>query len=542
MKDKKHIDELFQEGFNQFEASPSPKVWKNIQAELKKEKEDRKIIPLWWKLGGVAALLALLLTVGKFVFFPADSVLENTVVVDDTKDSDTIQEETVDANIKDSETSITEETTQEGSNESSENPSKDPGVQNQDAVQNVMTNKTKAEETVVAVEQVPQTDAEKKKSLQNPLIKEDMAVGVAKTEDAVVENKKAVTEKQAAKTKQVTTEGVEGVVSAVEANKKTTEEVETIITDPIRKDAEKEIQKEIGITEGVAISKDTSEKKTVEEEVEDPIKESDKPSIFDAIEENKEAVAAQQKTSGIGAWEVTPNFGPVYYSSLGNGSSLDPAFADNSQTGDVNFSYGVAVSYVITDKISVRSGVNNVNVGYTTGGVELGTGPVSSALRSVDYGDQPVVLSAFDQGTLSDVALPGAENNPFANVIPKTTGGNAEITQNITYYEVPMELKYALLNKRFGINMIGGFSTLFLGSNEISVRDGDFRSTLGEANNLNKLSFSTNLGLGFDYKFSKRFKFNIEPMFKYQLNPYTDSSVSFRPYYLGVYSGLSFRF
>jgi hypothetical protein len=65
---------------------------------------------------------------------------------------------------------------------------------------------------------------------------------------------------------------------------------------------------------------------------------------------------------------------------------------------------------------------------------------------------------------------------------------------------------------------------------------------LGEANNLTSVSFSTNVGLGFDYKLSKKFKFNIEPMFKYQLNPYTDSSINFKPYYLGVYTGLSYKF
>ena len=92
------------------------------------------------------------------------------------------------------------------------------------------------------------------------------------------------------------------------------------------------------------------------------------------------------------------------------------------------------------------------------------------------------------------------------------------------------------------MNLIGGLSTLFLGNNDIAVEAGSFQSTLGEANNLTSVSFSTNVGLGFDYKLSKKFKFNVEPMFKYQLNPYTDSSVNFQPYYVGVYTGLSYKF
>ena len=72
MSDKKHIDRIFQEGFKDFEVTPPAEVWEGIQAALKKEeKEDRKIIPIWWRVGGVAALLALLFTVGT-VWWPGD--------------------------------------------------------------------------------------------------------------------------------------------------------------------------------------------------------------------------------------------------------------------------------------------------------------------------------------------------------------------------------------------------------------------------------------------------------------------------------------
>ncbi|HBC03710.1 MAG TPA: hypothetical protein DC015_05850, partial [Aequorivita sp.] len=227
-----------------------------------------------------------------------------------------------------------------------------------------------------------------------------------------------------------------------------------------------------------------------------------------------------------------------YYSSLGNGSSIDPSFADNPQEGDVNMSYGVQVSYAISKRLSVRTGVNNVDLSYSTTGIEVGTGPVAVALRSVDYGGREIVVTAFDKGALAN----NGPSNGFGDITPKSTQGDARLIQNINYYEVPVELKYSVIDNRFGVNVIGGLSTLFLGNNEISVKADNFNSVLGEANNLSSVSFSTNVGLGLDYKLSKKFTFNIEPMFKYQLNPYTDSSVNFKPYYLGIYSGLSFKF
>ena len=107
---------------------------------------------------------------------------------------------------------------------------------------------------------------------------------------------------------------------------------------------------------------------------------------------------------------------------------------------------------------------------------------------------------------------------------------------------MPLELKYALVNNKIGVNLIGGFSTLLLNNNEVFVEAGDFNETLGKANNLSSLSFTTNIGLGLNYSFSQKLMINIEPMFKYQLNPYSDSSVDYKPYYVGVYSGLSFKF
>ena len=62
MKEKKNIDRLFQEKFKDFEHTPKEDVWKNI-AEKLQEKQEKKpvILPLWYKLGGVAAVLAIIL-------------------------------------------------------------------------------------------------------------------------------------------------------------------------------------------------------------------------------------------------------------------------------------------------------------------------------------------------------------------------------------------------------------------------------------------------------------------------------------------------
>ncbi len=526
MKQKKNIDRLFEERFKNFESSPSPQVWKNIQAQLEKEKEDRKVIPLWWKLGGVAALLALLLTVGNSVFdFSSTSADKSEKPTLTQEDKVQTKEGQKDGNSILKENSDIEVASEEKTLEINESSSKENDLKSNPASEGNVTKKRS--ENAVATETSSKKERSKFQSNSNTNLKENIAVS---EKDAVAANQNSKNKKSADK----------NIIENIGISDKDAVAVQKTEKDIQKKaDAKNEslIKKELGISEtvktDVAVT-DSSEKKN-ETKTEDS---SNKKSILDAIEEEKTKDAVAKKTPPENRWVVSPNVAPVYYSSLGSGSSIDPTFADNSQSGDVNWSYGVQLSYALSNRLSVRTGVSNLDLSYSTSGIEIGEGPVALALRSVNYGNSPIVLTAVDKGTFASQNT----NGGYGNITPKSTQGNAEIVQRINYYEVPLELKYALFNNKLGVNLIGGLSTLFLGNNEIAVRDTGFESVLGEANNLSNVSFSTNVGLGLDYKISKKFVFNIEPMFKYQLNPYTDSSVGFKPYYLGVYSGFSFKF
>lgn len=114
--------------------------------------------------------------------------------------------------------------------------------------------------------------------------------------------------------------------------------------------------------------------------------------------------------------------------------------------------------------------------------------------------------------------------------------------QQIGYLEVPVEVNYALLDRKFGIDLIGGLSSLFLTDNSVVLQSSGKTTELGEANNINSVNFSTNVGLGLNYKFTDRLKLNVEPVFKYHLNTFNDTSGDFSPYSFGVYSGFSFKF
>ena len=126
-----------------------------------------------------------------------------------------------------------------------------------------------------------------------------------------------------------------------------------------------------------------------------------------------------------------------------------------------------------------------------------------------------------------------------ANTNPSFDG---KMVQQLGYIEVPLELNYALIDKKFGVDIIGGISSLFLVENSVLLESEDLVTEIGEANNANEVNFSANAGVGLNYKFNPKVQLNVAPVFKYQLNTFSDTAGSFRPFSVGVYSGISFKF
>ena len=182
-----------------------------------------------------------------------------------------------------------------------------------------------------------------------------------------------------------------------------------------------------------------------------------------------------------------------------------------------------------------------MDYGYNTDDVGFTSSPSarpSSLIRTISYSENSkslVVHSTVDGGQPQQ--QPAA-----ADVSAPSPAREGQMLQEFGYLEIPVEMQYNLLDRRWGINLIGGLSSLFLLENSVSLQSGEAVTEIGEATNMNSLNFSTNFGFGFYYRLNSSFEVNLQPMFKYQLNTFTETSGNFRPYSIGVYSGLNFRF
>jgi hypothetical protein len=248
--------------------------------------------------------------------------------------------------------------------------------------------------------------------------------------------------------------------------------------------------------------------------------------------ERKEIAYEKEERS---KWALGTTIAPVYFNSLEGGSPIDPVFKKNSKDFRSTTGFGLNASYNISKRLSVKSGINFINMNYLTNDVAY-----QSNIKLVNSNPSNINRNQFG----ITLAFTSKENmlEAFGNIDNFISNNIGSLRQEIGYVEVPMELGYKIVDKKLKVELIGGLSTLFLSNNSISLIKNDLELEIGKASNLNKIHFSSNFGLGFRYGFWKAFSANFQPMFKYQINPLSENAGGFKPYFIGLNTGLSYQF
>lgn len=444
MEERKHIDRLYQEKFKDFEASPREAVWKNISSKLKEKERKRTITPIWYRMAGVAAVLAL--------FFNFATDLFKT--------------------------------------------------------------------TFTLNSQIATTERESgfgELNLTSSAFTEDMTRASIILQALMLNTQEKELQERASNAKAPV---INNAPLAVVRNMRELPAFRPLITIP---------NSSFNTITLVAANTDSKEENS-------PVtKFRDLPLVTgneNDFEEIKETNAPLKKL------RVTTTAAPIYFDNMGSGSSIDARFANNESSGEVSMAYGINLAYQISEKLKLRSGISKVDLSHNTRNIAFTAAVNPSSLTGIDY-----------RGEIPKYSIENSAARPFSNISASTEFNRASLAspttgflnQRLGFIEVPIELEYVIIDRRIGLNIIGGGSTLFLDENMVSLNAANFSTNLGRANNLNSVSFSTNIGIGVDYKISPQFQLNLEPIFKYQINTFTNGT-DLNPYFFGIYSGFSFKF
>lgn len=576
MKTNKNIDRLFQEKFKELEVTPPQKVWSDIESNLH-EKSNTYKIPLWMKVSSAAAIL-LLLTIGAMNYF--DNPKSDIIITDiDSKELPSKIDNSInndEFNNDDNNTIITNVDQGEIQNNNE--------IESLNRTQSSSSNNNKFKEESNSVISSVNDKNDNKNTNSNNSFKDINSEDFKDVNSSIIANNSKDVNKNNLedrfenqqkngsdsfiKTNATITTNIDNIdynntSIQIATNKNKFEKILSTIENYV---SDNNLKNESTIAnlsnQNNAFNKfdskdetkfNSTQKNTIAENKDFNIDVSKALKDAENKEKNQEVVAQnienleelfpntedekdKEKEENLNKWSVSSNIAPIFYNSFNTkGSPLDLQFKNSPKTGSKSVSYGIKFGYQLNKKLTLQSGISKMDVGYRIGDVFINpTQQQEAKLANISYNNSGVILNVNAENYIDNPSVETSSSIPIKGTLDQVFG----------YIEVPLELKYRLTNNesKIGINLIGGFSTMFLDKNEVFVTTDEFSSNLGEANNLNNVNFSGNLGLDLDYKINKKIFINVAPTLKIHANTFSNSDKNFKPYLFGVYTGLNYRF
>lgn len=252
-------------------------------------------------------------------------------------------------------------------------------------------------------------------------------------------------------------------------------------------------------------------------------------------------------------WSIAALVSPTYHTNFYPGNDQSTSRLGDDEQALFSYSGGVAFSYKINKRVSVQSGLY-----YSSFGQELSGITSFGGFQDYDYsksGRNFEVLTTnglvytnnadiFLLDSRSDTRLTTRYTKDYFDPAKANLRYiDNSLRQNFSYLEVPVIVRYKLIDKTIDFNLVGGLSSNLLVNNSVyaAVEGGKYQ--VGKTEGLNLITFSSSLGMGMEYNISNNLSLNLEPTFRYYLNPVSQIlGLRIHPYSFGIYSGISYRF
>ncbi len=252
-------------------------------------------------------------------------------------------------------------------------------------------------------------------------------------------------------------------------------------------------------------------------------------------------------------WELGGEIAPLYSDRSINSSSLESSVISNlndKEDGIMAYAGGLRVSFSPARRLSVQSGVYYSRYGQKKNETltynELATAFVSNEVVSIT--NSTGTISMRNQGTdryvmnnsLNDAGMKEIMTQSLLNV---SSSDEVTIKQTFDYFELPLVLKYKVIDRKLDFSFSGGIITNFLIGNKVDMTQNGRNRLIGKTTQINEVNYVGSVGLGIEYPVIPRFALTLEPRFRYYLNTIDQSSqISVHPYSFGFFAGVNYTF
>lgn len=488
MENNKKIGKLFKERLNYLDATPREGGWNAIQTELDKKKKKRRFfIPFWFR---TASLFLTGIVISAYIY-DTNSNFRNFNLFDKkieikTTDSENLKNNKL-QNYKQELVTI-DSTNQKNDDDILSEKS----TENNKFIKSEITKKLESEK----INKSKNSESKNSSNYSNNF-KVSTKSNLKKTTFSKnkFERKKSITEannkKQDSSSTNISDENIIYNQNSISKNT-----IQTTIENSSEKSFQSNLTEKVEIKKTDSISNKKLKKELVKLEEKDSLK-------IEEIKKEKFTLFAF----------ASPTLS-VFNSKT---SLLDSRLDNNSKNAEIGLSYGAYLCFEGTERFSLRIGIAKSNLKFITKNALINT----SNYSEINYA------------------------TGFSNTFIYSQSNNSQLTnikQEITYIEVPLEAKYKIIDKKISINGIIGFSYLFLDKNEVYFETSNgAKYNVGSTRDLLKQTIGVNLGIGLDYKITKKLKLNIEPILKYNLKNSQNSNYS-NPLSTTIFTGLEYCF
>ncbi|MDR1673247.1 MAG: PorT family protein [Bacteroidales bacterium] len=255
-------------------------------------------------------------------------------------------------------------------------------------------------------------------------------------------------------------------------------------------------------------------------------------------------------------WEVAGQFAPNYsYRTItdvpGNMRRSD---FDNAESALLAYTGGVKVSYVVS-RFSIQTGVYYTQMGQAINHVTPVNNMYAAISSNTSYAKNFVRTSSGNITVSTN--LKSSDNNNYANYFTeqKSTASTGNMSlmnrssntyrmvERVEYIEIPVLLRYKLIDRKLSFALLGGMSTNILVNNNVFIDNGSELIKDGSMLMVRPVNYNGTVGMGLTYKVSKNLHLALEPQFKYFIHSYTSNNpISNNPYSIAIFTGVVYLF
>ncbi len=252
-------------------------------------------------------------------------------------------------------------------------------------------------------------------------------------------------------------------------------------------------------------------------------------------------------------WSLGAAMMPSYFSKFYTGKDESGKEYIGNESTTFSYSGGLSFSFEISERISVMSGFLYSSIGQRIDGISSFSGFVGFS-DTKSSGDFMVRTSAGSiNSTNKDIYLLDVSGRSrvitrynldvFDPVKADLSYLSNSLMQNMNYLTIPLLMKYKLVDRKVDINMLGGLSYGILINNSSYITSGGVKYIIGKTEGLSPVTFSSEVGMGVEYKLSEKLYFNIEPLLRYFITPIGGNpGTNIHPYSFGIFSGVFYNF